>query len=311
MGLATANPRGPGESPRCGPGPAAMLRCLGHSLLPSSEALDAVRDRFPSGTSRPAGEPGPGHRTGDDGSYRNGTGQRLSVRGEPAGWHCGSPPDQDRQPSGRCSAPSRSRQRPARAAAWTSGCRCSPRQDLEVFPDADGPAGTRRRAELDAVAAHRRRLAERDGLLEYALLADDLPPLRYEQLADSFQVSVMHESGAKERGGFPGGGEAMAPDAAHWPAGHGQVHGAAPVGGPVGRQPPGSRPDSRPAARSCPAAATERHQMSPWPCSSRRAPRPPLNLSAPRCGVRSARRRAAARQCCCSTVLMNAGTCER
>ncbi len=74
---------------------------------------------------------------------------------------------------------------------------------LEVYPDADGPAGARRRAELDAAAAaHRRRLAERDGLLEYALLADDLPPLRYEQLAESFQVSVMHESGTRSEAEF-------------------------------------------------------------------------------------------------------------
>jgi hypothetical protein len=66
---------------------------------------------------------------------------------------------------------------------------------LEVFPDMDGPAGPRRRAELDALTAHRRRLAEQDGLLEYALLADDLPPLRYEQLAESFRVSVAYGSG--------------------------------------------------------------------------------------------------------------------
>ena len=73
---------------------------------------------------------------------------------------------------------------------------------LEVFPDADGPAGPRRRAELDAMAAHRRRLAEQDGLLEYALLADDLPPLRYEQLAESFRVAVMHESGPRSETDF-------------------------------------------------------------------------------------------------------------
>jgi NACHT domain len=78
----------------------------------------------------------------------------------------------------------------------------SARTGLEVYPDADGPAGARRRAELDAAAAHRRRLAERDGLLEYALLADDLPPLRYEQLAESFQVSVMHESGTRSEAEF-------------------------------------------------------------------------------------------------------------
>lgn len=61
---------------------------------------------------------------------------------------------------------------------------------LEVFPDADGPAGPRRRAELDAILAHRQRLARWDGILEYSLLADDLPPMTYGLLADSFQVSV-------------------------------------------------------------------------------------------------------------------------
>ena len=61
---------------------------------------------------------------------------------------------------------------------------------IEVFPDADGPAGPRRRAELDALAAHRARLAARDGILDYPLLADDLPPMTYKPLADSLCVTV-------------------------------------------------------------------------------------------------------------------------
>jgi hypothetical protein len=61
---------------------------------------------------------------------------------------------------------------------------------LQVFPDADGPAGPRRRAELDAVAAHRARLAARDGIMEFSLLADDLPPMTYPPLADSLYVAV-------------------------------------------------------------------------------------------------------------------------
>jgi hypothetical protein len=61
---------------------------------------------------------------------------------------------------------------------------------LEVFADADGPAGLRRRAEMTAVLAHRKRLADRDGVLQYSLLAEDLPPMRYPSLADSLQVSV-------------------------------------------------------------------------------------------------------------------------
>ena len=61
---------------------------------------------------------------------------------------------------------------------------------LEVFADAGGRAGPRRRAELDALAAYRKRLAYCDGLLEYAMLVDDLPPLRYSLLAESVKVSV-------------------------------------------------------------------------------------------------------------------------
>jgi hypothetical protein len=62
--------------------------------------------------------------------------------------------------------------------------------DVDVFPDADGTAGQRRKAELDAIAAHRARLASRDGVLTFSLLAPGLLPVTYEPLADSFQVSV-------------------------------------------------------------------------------------------------------------------------
>lgn len=62
--------------------------------------------------------------------------------------------------------------------------------NLQVFADIEGPAGARRRAELDAVAAHRARLASRDGILEYSLLADDLPPMTYRQLGDSLRVTM-------------------------------------------------------------------------------------------------------------------------
>jgi hypothetical protein len=61
---------------------------------------------------------------------------------------------------------------------------------LQVYSDGEGPAGPRRRAELDAVAAYRARLAARNGILTYSLLADDLPPMTYWPLAGSFQVSV-------------------------------------------------------------------------------------------------------------------------
>lgn len=42
---------------------------------------------------------------------------------------------------------------------------------LEVYPDAAGPAGPRRRAELDAVTAFRAALAKEAGILRYSLLA--------------------------------------------------------------------------------------------------------------------------------------------
>ena len=61
---------------------------------------------------------------------------------------------------------------------------------IEVVRDAGGRGGSRRRAELDAVAAHRARLAATDGILEYSLLADDIPPMTYKDLADSLCVTV-------------------------------------------------------------------------------------------------------------------------
>jgi hypothetical protein len=67
---------------------------------------------------------------------------------------------------------------------------------LPVFADGEGPAGARRRAELDAVAAHRARLASRDGVLEYSLLADALPPMTYEPLAESLRASVPVRGGS-------------------------------------------------------------------------------------------------------------------
>lgn len=67
---------------------------------------------------------------------------------------------------------------------------------LPVFADAEGPAGARRRAELDAVAAHRARLASRAGVLEYSLLADALPPMTYEPLAMSLRASVPGRDGS-------------------------------------------------------------------------------------------------------------------
>ena len=104
---------------------------------------------------------------------------------------------------------------------------------LQVFPDANGSAGPRRRAELDAVAAHRARLAARDGIMEFSLLADDLPPMTYAPLADSLYLAVPGRdlSGAEFLGtvrrwprmlltGLPGMGKSTALEqaAARWAA---------------------------------------------------------------------------------------------
>jgi NACHT domain len=70
------------------------------------------------------------------------------------------------------------------------------RAHLPVFADAAGPAGPRRQAELDAVAAYRARLAARDGVLEYSLLADDLPAMTYKPLAESLRASVPGQEGS-------------------------------------------------------------------------------------------------------------------
>jgi NACHT domain len=67
---------------------------------------------------------------------------------------------------------------------------------LPVFPDAEGLAGARRRAELDALDAHRARLASRNGVLEYSLLADQLPAMICERLGDSLRASVRGHAGS-------------------------------------------------------------------------------------------------------------------
>jgi len=84
---------------------------------------------------------------------------------------------------------------------------------------------------LDAVAAHRARLASRDGILEYSLLADDLPPMTYRQLGDSLRVTMPTLSGKSAKflvlarrwermllTGLPGMGKstALAQAAARW-----------------------------------------------------------------------------------------------
>jgi len=191
MGLVTASPRG---SVRVlGPALARRQRLQpGPFSTSEQQALDAVRNRFPPGTTGPVGEQvldtalvmTVATETEKDGDFR----------------YAASLLDGTVVRSGSGSAAIRALQRAfqEQAAVGTGSgldewLQILVAAGLDVFPDADGPAGTRRRAELDALTTHRRRLAERDGLLEYSLLADDLPPLRYEQLAESFRVSVMHE----------------------------------------------------------------------------------------------------------------------
>jgi hypothetical protein len=66
---------------------------------------------------------------------------------------------------------------------------------LEVFADADGPAGPRRRAELDALCSYRRALALRIGWIELSALADDLSPVYYAPLLGALHVSVEARDG--------------------------------------------------------------------------------------------------------------------
>jgi hypothetical protein len=200
MGLVTANPRGP-------------VRVLGAALsrrrrplpgpVPASEqhALDAVRDSFPAGTPQPAGE-----RVLDAALVMT---VAAETERDSDFRYAASLLDGTVVPAGSGSAAIRALQRAFQEQAVSGAgsgmdewLQILAAAGLQVISDADGPAGTRRRAELDAVAAHRRRLAERDGVLEYALLADDLPPLRYEYLAESFQVSVVNESGSSSEAEF-------------------------------------------------------------------------------------------------------------
>lgn len=61
---------------------------------------------------------------------------------------------------------------------------------VEVFADGEGPAGAVARARQAALESHRTRLACQDGVVDLSLLADDLPPLVVESLADNVRVLV-------------------------------------------------------------------------------------------------------------------------
>lgn len=193
IGLATAHPRG-------------LVRALGAALLrrqrshpgpapaPEIRALEVVRNRLPPGTSA------------EDGEAVLDVALVMTVAAEteqdPDFRTAAALLDGTVVPVGSGSAAIRALQRAfqEQAAAGTGSgvdewLQILADADLEVFADADGPAGPRRRAELDALAGYCRRLAERDGWLEFSMLADDLPPMRYGLLAGTFTISVPFEAG--------------------------------------------------------------------------------------------------------------------
>jgi hypothetical protein len=184
VGLATAEPRGPVRNlgaaldrRRRAPGVAGPFRPA------ETAALDALRGQFPDGTSAQMAD-----RVMDaaivmtvaasssrDEGFRS-VANLLDGTAVPAG-------------SGTAAVSALQRAFQEQAAAGTGSgldewLKILADADLQVFPDADGPAGPRRQAELDAVAAHRGRLARRNGIIEFSLRADDLPPMTYEPLAD-------------------------------------------------------------------------------------------------------------------------------
>jgi hypothetical protein len=188
IGLATAEPEGPVK--HLGPALDRRRRSVPGPFTPGEEkALTAVRARLPTGTSAQSAE-----RVLDaaivitvavssprDEGFRS-VANLLDGTVVPAG-------------SGSKAIAALQRAFQEQAAAGTGSAldewlQILAEAGLNVIPDADGAAGQRRRAELDAIAAHRERLASRDGILEYSLLAEDLPPMRYQPLADSLRIRV-------------------------------------------------------------------------------------------------------------------------
>lgn len=62
--------------------------------------------------------------------------------------------------------------------------------DVEVFADGQGPAGAVARARQAALEAYRAQLGRYDGVVDLSLLADDLPPLIVQDMAENLRVSV-------------------------------------------------------------------------------------------------------------------------
>jgi NACHT domain len=188
IGLATAEPKG--KVRKLGAALDRRRRPVpGDYTTAERQALDAVRKRFPAGTFEETAE-----------SALDAAIVMTVAASGPADEGFRSVAnllDGVVVPRGRGSAAITALQRAfqAQARAGTGSdldewLRILEAAGVEVISDADGGAGQRRRAELDAIAAHRARLATRDGVLEFSLLADDLPPMTYGPLADTFRVSV-------------------------------------------------------------------------------------------------------------------------
>lgn len=188
IGLATAEPKGPVKD--LGAALDRYKRSVPGSMLPGEKrALAAVTDRFPAGTSAQTADRvldaavvmAVAVSCSSDEGFRS-VANLLDGTVVPVG-------------SGSAAIAVLQRAFQVQAVAGTGSdiddwLQTLAEAGLPVFPDADGPAGPRRRAELNAVAAYRARLAARDGVLEYSLVADDLPPMTYSPLADSLRVVV-------------------------------------------------------------------------------------------------------------------------
>jgi hypothetical protein len=196
VGLVTAMPQG-------------VVRRLGAALArrrrehsgpfpgPEQQALDAVRDRLPEGTSAETG-----NAVLDAAMVLT---VAASTQQEPDFRFAAALLDGAVVRAGTGSAAVRALQRAfqEQATAGTGSgldewLEILAAAGLEVFADAEGPTGPRRRAELDALAAHRQRLSSHYGWLGLSALADDLPPLRYDMLAESFQVLAGRRTGTPE-----------------------------------------------------------------------------------------------------------------
>jgi NACHT domain len=191
IGLATAEPQGPVKA--LGAALDRRRRLVPGAMLPAeSKALDAVDRALPPGT--------PAEKAGRVLDAAVVLAVAASTARDEGFRSVANLLDGTVVPSGSGSAAIDALQQAFRvqAAAGTGSCiddwlEILAAAGLEVFADAAGRAGPRRRAELDAMTAHCSRLACRDGVLGLALV-DDLPEIHYPPLADSLRI-------ASEQGG--------------------------------------------------------------------------------------------------------------